>query len=415
MLTIRKQCRCLKIGKDTEIVYKDGENVMLLLIGTPGCGKSWTVVTRQVADNSGESMIIDDKKGSIYKSTGEIMRRQGYNVIVLDSKNYTGNFQYNIFEQIHSSADVRKVTHFLLPDTLKGNDPFWLNSGRAMLQAIIEIAMKEEENLNIRKLMEYKNMCSPRFDPRTGARLENDMDRVIEGQKRRGINIAAHREYSNLVNSADDTLRSILAELHASLSFLENDELYRITEKTNFDLKDLGNKKTVLYIISSDTDNSLDPFIKLVYRQIIDELMSYADLKDSNMLDNHVRFILDDFASGSRIEGFPNTIANARSRNISITLCIQSVAQLRALYGEAAQCIMDCINYKVYFPSANYETQCYLAELLDKPVCDIQKFPATKLCFERIYEATRVIERFEGTKELLESMGENLKTKKINK
>ena len=76
---------------------------------------------------------------------------------------------------------------------------------------------------------------------------------------------------------------------------------------------------------------------------------------------------------------------------------------------------MDCINYKVYFPSANYETQCYLAELLDKPVCDIQKFPATKLCFERIYEAPRVIERFEGTKELLESMGENLKTKKINK
>lgn len=143
------------------------------------------------------------------------------------------------------------------------------------------------------------------------------------------------------------------------------------SSSTNFDASELGSEKTALYIISSDTDTSLDPFIKLIYRQILDTLINVADSREKSMLDNHVRFVLDDFASGCVMDNFPPIIANARSRNISFTLCIQSRSQLIALYRDEA---------------------------------DIQKMPANKLCLERVYDIPRIINRYDGTKELLNSL-----------
>lgn len=166
-----------------------------------------------------------------------------------------------------------------------------------------------------------------------------------------------------------------------------------MTEETSIDIEELANYKIALFIITSDTDTSLDPLIKLIYRQIMGKLLAYADLEEDGMLARHVRFILDDFASGCIMDGFQNIIANARSRNISFTLCIQSLAQLESLYGKIAKSIMECINYKVYFPSANFETQQYIARLLNCPVEDVQIMPADKICLERIYDKPRIIER----------------------
>lgn len=400
--------RFLMIGNNVSIRYKDGENGMLLLMGTPGCGKSWNVITRQVVDNSGESMVIDDKKGSILKATKEVLLLQGYKVCELDLKDYKGDFKYNIFEHIESEADIRKIVSFFLPDQLRGNDPFWLNSARLLLQGLIGIAIEEERfhkrTLNIEKLFKYLGMMDVNVDPRTGQRLENEMDKLIMEQQLRGINIPSHRKYTSVRDSADDTFRSVLIEIRASLAYLDDKQIFKITNYTNIDINELGKSKVALFVISSDTDLSLDPFVKLIYRQITDALFLQADRSANNMLDNHVRFILDDFASGTSMDGFAAIIANARSRNIAYEICIQSMAQLNSLYGSAAAGILDCINYKVYFPSANFETQKYLSELLDKPVYDIQKLPANKICLEQIHDAPRIIDRFEGTQELLNSL-----------
>lgn len=400
--------RILKIGENTDISYKDGENGMLLLIGTPGCGKTWSIVTRQIADNSGESMVIDDKKGSIFKSTGDILINQGYKVFALNLKTFGGNYKYNIFENVHTEAEIRKITHFLLPDNLKGNDPFWVESARLLLQGVIGVAVEEEKSqgrvLNLESLFGYLDMVDISIDPRTGIRLKNKFDELICSQQERGIKTLAQRMYESIRDSADDTYRSVVVETRAALCYLNDPKLYEMTNHTNFDASELGSEKTALYIISSDTDTSLDPFIKLIYRQILDTLINVADTREKSMLDNHVRFVLDDFASGCVMDNFPPIIANARSRNISFTLCIQSRSQLIALYRDEADSILDCINYKVYFPSANFETQKYLSELLDKPVADIQKMPANKLCLERVYDIPRIINRYDGTKELLNSL-----------
>lgn len=383
-------------GKDTVINFNACENASALLVGTPGCGKTLYTLLVNVLNNLGESMIIDDKKGSLYDLTNEILKTQGYETKVLNLKNFTGDFKFNIFDGIKYKTDIRRIVHFLIPDEKIGNDPFWIDSARILLSSIIGIGLADNRPFTLRRLFEFLNMLTTEVDPKTGLLKKSDFEEYILNQKENGIICAAQEEYRNIRNSATDTWKSICISCISALEYLYDERLFELTDETTLDVKRIGEEKVALYLISSDTDSSLDSFIKLFYKKIVNELIEYADSKENKYLENHVRFMLDDFASGVIIDNFDKVLANCRSRNISFILCIQSLAQLKGLYGDKTEALTDCINYKLYYPSANYVTQTYMAELLDIPISDVQKFPANKLVFEQIYCEPRIIERYDN-------------------
>ena len=225
----------------------------------------------------------------------------------------------------------------------------------------------------------------------------------------RGKDYRGLYKYKDVKNAATDTWKSIKASLVANLSALDSDRLFEVTSETSVDIVSIAKEKTALFITSSDTDSTYSALVKLLYNEICHHLIKYADSncsKDDGKLPNHVKFILDDFASGTRMHDFENVIANCRSRNISFMLSFQSVSQLEALYGRSSTGIMDCLNYKIHFPSVNFETQRAMSLLMNVPVEEIQQMKADEIIVERIYMKPEFSHRFNMIK-LLE--GEEVK------
>ncbi len=230
-----------------------------------------------------------------------------------------------------------------------------------------------------------------------GVATSDEVDLLIANLKAKGKYCVGMERYNSIKNVALETWSCIISSSISYLACFDSDKLYSVTDKTTIDFTQMAKQKIAIFVTSSDINAAFEPMIQLMYREIVQKLFELSDtkyVKQGSMLPHHVRFILDDFASGTIMEGFERIIANCRSRNISFLLCIQSRTQLEGIYKGMTDTILDCINYKVYFSSANLNTQKYLSTITDKPLSEIQELGQNDICIEQIYCVPRFGRRF---------------------
>ena len=386
-------------GSNESVECNYGENMNTLVVAPPGGGKTFSIVSPNIINNNGCSMFIDDKKGNLYHTHSKRLKKEGYKVYCFNLINFKGNIHYNPFSLLRTRNDIHKIVNFLIPDEKTGKDPYWIDSARELAECLIEILMHDNKPVTFESFISLLHMTgTDEVDDLCdfGEWSNEYVFKVIAKQKNRGEDYAGMERYKSIRKNAKDTWRSIRSSCISAVAAFDSDELFTVTDKTTIDFTRMADEKVAIFVTSSDINNTYAPLVKFMYRDILEKLIHYADnmcIDNNSMLPQHVRFILDDFASGTIMEGFENIIANCRSRNISFLICIQSLTQLRGLYGSMVDSILDCINYKVYFSSSNLNTQRYLSEIMNIPLLDIQKMGKEDLCLEKINCCPKFIKR----------------------
>ena len=382
-----------------EVCGKPGDNMNSVLVGPPGCGKTFSYMLPTILCEKECSMIIDDKKGNLFNKTADTLKKRGYLVLKIDYTKFGGNMKYNCFRNVETEEDAMRLADFMIPPQGTKVDRYWENTAKNLFRCLLEIARYEyKDRLNLRNYMNVFNMCGTE----TGDQYEeDDVDQLIEKHKKKGYWYDSMNEYSKLRSVSSNTWNCTLNTLRSELKRYNSPKLFRITDESTIDFSWIGKRKTAVYVISSDTDASMYPMVQLMYQDMAHELMKYADRScwnNENRLPIHVRFLVDDFASGVQQIHFENIIANCRSRNISYMLGFQSISQLRALYEEKAYSILDCVNYQIYYSSTNLETNYYMAKLMQRPVREIQQMDDETICLIRRGKAARYCKRVQTLK-----------------
>lgn len=376
----------LILGDNCEITGKPGDNLNALAVAPPGGGKTYSFMTPNILLSDGCSFFVDDKKGVLYNRCKDTLEQQGYKVYYMDLVKGCGNIHYNPFSSIVSNDDVRKIVYYLLPDTYQSNDPFWINSARNLAELLIQIGRVYYNSFNMKSFLNLLYRTSTGLDQFNRPQNEYVVQLVNSDMKKADQVQEYFNRFLKMRTIAHDTWTCIREMCISICSNYNLEKLFSVTDETTFDFRLMGKEKIALFITSSDTDATLAPFVQVMYYDICNKLITMADtecLDNNNMLFQHVRFLLDDFASGTRMDNFENVIANARSRNISFLLGIQSLSQLYALYHDMSETILDCIRYKVYFPSNNLKTLEYMSTIMNVPLSDVQTMGDNDICIER--------------------------------
>lgn len=386
----------LTIGDEESVSSYFGDNMNMLVVGPPGCGKTFSVVSPNIVNNNGCSMFIDDKKGNLYHKHKEELKASGYLVLCFNLINFYGDMHYNPLESIKCRDDIFKFANILIPEEKTASDPFWVDSARELLIIIVEILLNDEKTVNLKSVIELLHKTQFRVD-RVRRKMKDEVDKIIDRHRAEGKSYVSMDRYSSFKECAEDTWNCIRRACISALSAYDSDRLYSITDKNTFDITKMGMEKVALFVTSSDTNGAFDAIVQLMYREFSEKLIEYADIDRvdyGSMLQQHVRFILDDFASGVRMKGFEKVIANCRSRNISFVICIQSLSQLQGLYGEMSNSILDCINYRIYFSTTNLSTQNYLSTIMDIPLSDVQNMQPDEIVIEQKNRSPRFGRRY---------------------
>ena len=364
--------------------YETQMNNNVLVVGTSGSGKTRSVVTPNILEATG-SYIISDPKGSLYKRYAKYLQNKGYKVKKLDFVNSNKSCHYNFFNYIHNTRDIVKMAHILMSEERPGNmDPFWTEASEILLQAIMaymfETCDKEECTLNnvlwlISKCQIDENDIS----------VKTELDLLFDDYRKVNPESFAVGQYDKFRIAAGKTLKSIMISVNAKLATYDIPEIREMTKEDDIDIANIGEGKTALFVVVSDTDRSLDGLANVFFTQAMNELCTYADNNcESESLPIHVRFILDDFATNCKIYDFPRMIASIRSRNISVMLIIQSESQLRAFYREDEKTIIGNCDSYLYLGCNDVETATEISKRANVPLAKILYMPiGTNWLFRR--------------------------------
>ena len=368
----------LMLGDNQLIQRKSGSNCNVAVVGPPGCGKTHSILTPNLLLSTDCSLIVDDKKGVLYRKTHKFFKKHGYRILKFDTvspaESCSDSIRFNPFALLYTRDDAVTLANLLLPDALETKDVFWLHSARALAVCLMEIGMHmaalSAEELNLGYFFDILHVVERDPDK------EDLIDDIIKQHEENGLRYDSMQDYKMLKQCAASTWCSIVITLEGYMQKFHTTQTMNLMSTNTISFADMVSAKTILYVINNDMDNSKSPVIQLLYRQICAGLTRYADLECAeynNMLPIPVRFFIADFASGTRQADFENIIANCRSRNISYILCFQSISQLRALYGKKADGILDCLEYQVYFGTSNVETNQYLSDAANMPCDKIQR------------------------------------------
>lgn len=366
--------------------YKTQLNNNVLVVGTSGAGKSRSIVAPNLLQAVG-SYIVSDPKGNLYKKYGEYLRQKGYDVKKLDFTDPANSAGYNFFRYIRSTQDIIKIAHMLIYQREGGSfsgDPFWDDASQILIQALIACLYYHdiEERRNFGCLMRMVECCDVGGDMNLETSPVDIYMREIEKKHPDSYAVSAYRKFRV---AADKTLRSILITVNAKLGVFDTPEIRKMTTKDEMDIAGIGQRKTALFVVVSDTDRSMDGLANIFFTQAMNELCFYADkyCKDEK-LPVPVRFILDDFATNCKIEEFPRMIASIRSRGISTMLMIQAESQLMENFGNDGKTIIGNCDTYVYLGGNDIETAKAVAERCDVPVKRILNMPVgTNWIFRR--------------------------------
>ena len=322
---------------------KTARNKNVLVIGGSGSGKTRFFVKPNLMQMH-SSYCITDPKGSLLIEVGQLLRRGGYKIKVLNTINFSKSMRYNPFAYLHSEKDILKLVNTIIANTKgdgeKSAEDFWVKSERLFYTALIGYIWYEapENEKNFTTLLEMINASEAREDD---AEFQSPVDEMFARLAEKEPEHFAVRQYQKFLLSAGKTRSSILISCGARLAPFDIREVRELMETDEMELDTLGDRKTALFLIMSDTDTTFNFILAMLQSQLINLLCDRADDVYGGRLPVHVRLILDEFANIGQIPNFDKLIATIRSREISASIILQSQSQLKSIYKDAADIISD--------------------------------------------------------------------------
>ena len=356
---------------------KTARNKNVLVIGGSGSGKTRFYVKPNLmqcfpTSDYPTSFVVTDPKGTIVLECGQAMLKNGYKVKVLNTINFKKSMRYNPFAYVHSEKDILKLVTTLMTNTKgegSGGDPFWEKSERLLLTALIAYLHYEApvEEQNFATLLEMLNTMQVLEDDEE---YQNPVDLLFEELAKKKPNSFAGRQYKLYKLAAGKTAKSILISCGARLAPFDIQELRDLTMYDELQLDTLGDKKTALFLIMSDTDSTFNFLISMVYTQLFNLLCDKADDVYGGKLPIHVRCLIDECANIGQIPNLEKLVATIRSREISACLVLQTKSQLKAIYKDNADTIIGNMDSQIFLGGSEPGTLKDLSEMLGKETID---------------------------------------------
>ena len=350
---------------------KNARNKNVLVVGGSGSGKTRFWLKPNLLQCH-SSYVVTDPKGTIVLECGNAMLKNGYNLKILNTINFSKSMHYNPFAYVHSEKDILKLVTTLMTNTKgegSGGDPFWEKSERLLLTALIAYLHYEApvEEQNFATLLEMLNTMQVLEDDEE---YQNPVDLLFEELAKKKPNSFAGRQYKLYKLAAGKTAKSILISCGARLAPFDIQELRDLTMYDELQLDTLGDKKTALFLIMSDTDSTFNFLISMVYTQLFNLLCDKADDVYGGKLPIHVRCLIDECANIGQIPNLEKLVATIRSREISACLVLQARSQLKAIYKDNADTIVGNMDSQIFLGGSEPTTLKDLSEMLGKETID---------------------------------------------
>ena len=350
---------------------KTARNKNVLIIGGSGSGKTrfWLKPNLMQCHSS---YVVTDPKGSIVVECGKLLQKKGYRIKILNTINFGKSMHYNPFAYIHSEKDILKLVTTLIANTKgegKAGDDFWVKAETLLYTALIGYLHYEaaEEERTFTTLIDMINSMETREDDED---FQNPVDIMFEQLKKRDPNHFAVRQYKKYKLAAGKTAKSILISCGARLAVFDIQELRDVTAYDELELDTLGDQKTALFLIMSDTDDSFNFLISMCYTQLFNLLCEKADDVYGGRLPVHVRCLIDECANIGQIPKLEKLMATIRSREISACLVLQAQSQLKAIYKDNADTIVGNCDSMIFLGGKERTTLKELEETLGKETID---------------------------------------------
>ena len=350
---------------------KNARNKNVLIVGGSGSGKTRFWLKPNLLQCH-SSYVITDPKGSIVVECGNALLKNGYKLKILNTINFSKSMHYNPFAYVHSEKDILKLVTTLMTNTKgegSGGDPFWEKSERLLLTALIAYLHYEApvEEQNFATLLEMLNTMQVLEDDEE---YQNPVDLLFEELAKKKPNSFAGRQYKLYKLAAGKTAKSILISCGARLAPFDIQELRDLTMYDELQLDTLGDKRTALFLIMSDTDSTFNFLISMVYTQLFNLLCDKADDVYGGKLPIHVRCLIDECANIGQIPNLEKLVATIRSREISACLVLQARSQLKAIYKDNADTIVGNMDSQIFLGGSEPTTLKDLSEMLGKETID---------------------------------------------
>ena len=350
---------------------KNARNKNVLIVGGSGSGKTRFWLKPNLLQCH-SSYVVTDPKGSIVVECGNALLKKGYKLKIFNTINFRKSMHYNPFAYIHEEKDILKLVTALMTNTKgegQGGDPFWDKAERLLLVSLIAYLHYEApvEEQNFATLLEMLNTMQVSEDDET---YQNPVDLLFEDLEKKKPNSFAVRQYKLYKLAAGKTAKSILISCGARLAPFDIQELRDLTMYDELQLDTLGDKKTALFLIMSDTDSTFNFLISMVYTQLFNLLCDKADDVYGGKLPIHVRCLIDECANIGQIPNLEKLVATIRSREISACLVLQARSQLKAIYKDNADTIIGNMDSQIFLGGSEPTTLKDLSEMLGKETID---------------------------------------------
>ena len=362
------------------MVRRHRRNLNILVIGGSGAGKTRYFALPNIL-NGNCSFIILDPKGEILRAVGNVLLAQGYTIKVLDLLHMERSHCYNPFEYIRNVDDIQRlVSNIFASSTPKGaqsQDPFWDNAASILLKAVICLlwfeAPKEEQNFDM--VLEVLRSAQVKEEDES---FQSPMDLLFEKVRDKAPSHIAVKFYDDFKQAAGKTMKSILITLLSKLEKFNIPSLAQLTMTDEMDLRSIGKQKTAVFAIIPDNDTSFNFLVSILYTQLFQMLFEEADLSPDGRLPVHVHFVMDEFANVALPSDFDKLLATMRSREISVSIILQNLAQLKALYEKEWESIAGNCDEFLYLGGNEQSTHEYVSKLLGKETIDTNTYGQSK-------------------------------------
>ena len=357
----------------------NARNKNVLVVGGSGSGKTRFWLKPNLLQCH-SSYVVTDPKGDIVIDCGQALLKNGYSIRIFNTINFRKSMHYNPFAYIHSEKDILKLTTTLIANTKgdgKAGDEFWTKAETLLYCALIGYIHYEAplEEQNFATLIEFLNAMEVREDDET---FQNPVDQMFEALKKKKPNHFAVRQYAKFKLAAGKTLKSILVSCGARLAPFDIEEVRDITMYDELSLDTVGDKKTALFLIMSDTDPTFNFLISMIYTQLFNLLCEKADDVYGGRLPVHVRCLIDECANIGQIPNLEKLVATIRSREISACLVLQAQSQLKAIYKDNAETIFGNMDSRIFLGGSEPTTLKELNQALGKETIDLYNTSDTR-------------------------------------
>ena len=352
---------------------KYARNKNVLVIGGSGSGKTRFFVKPNLLQMH-SSYVVTDPKGTVVNEVGNALLKEGYRIKILNTINFAKSMHYNPLAYIRSEKDILKLVNTIIANTkgegAQSGEDFWIKAERLYYSALIGYIWYEgpEDEKNLNTLIEMINASATREDDES---YKNPIDRLFDELEAENPEHFAVRQYKKYKLAAGKTAKSILISCGARLAPFDIRELRELTEYDELELDTLGDEKTALFVIISDTDDTFNFIVAIMYTQLFNLLCDKADDKHGGRLPVHVRCILDEFSNIGQIPKFEKLIATIRSREISACVILQAQSQLKAIYKDNADTIVGNCDTTLFLGGKEKTTLKDLSEILGKETIDL--------------------------------------------